>query len=303
MKRKLYDTIIAYLFLLPFLIFFFSFLAYPIVYSFYLSLRKVTIDTSFYNIFSEMRFCGLENYIKLLKDTEFWFSLLTTFYYGLLSIPLGIFVSLLLAVILNSKLKGFKIYRSAFFLPNVLDMLVVGIIWTLLYAPQYGIITRIADIIGITLPQKGILGDPKTALLGVVVACVLKNCGYGMILFLAAMQNIPPSVYEAAEIDGVSEIQKHIYITLPLIRPIIFFLIVTGTIGVLNSFTEIYAMTGGGPITTLFGKTYKATQVTGYYLFLQWDRMNYGYAAAISYVLLIITLIFSFVYSKLLKWK
>jgi len=303
MKRKLYDTITAYLFLLPFLIFFFSFLAYPIVYSFYLSLRKVTVETSFYNIFSDMKFCGIENYVRLLKDTEFWFSLLTTFYYGILSISIGMFVSFLLAAILNSKLKGFKIYRSAFFLPNVLDMLVVGIIWTLLYAPQYGIITKVANAIGMVLPQKGILGDPRTALLGVVIACVLKNCGYGMILFLAAMQNISPSVYEAAEIDGVSEIQKHVYITLPLIKPIIFFLIVTGTIGVLNSFTEIYAMTAGGPIATLFGKTYKATQVTGYYLFLQWERMDYGFAAAVSYVLLIITLIFSFVYSKILRWK
>lgn len=303
MDRKLRETIVAYFFLLPFLFFFFSFLFYPVIYSFYISLRRVTPYTSFYRIFADMKFVGFKNYIEILTDTEFWFSLLTTVYYAVLSIPLGMFVSFVLAALLNSKLKGYKLYRSAFFLPNVLDMLVVGIIWTLLYAPRYGIIHRIAELLTITLPEKGILGEPRTALLGIVVACTLKNCGFGMILFLAGMQNISQSVYEAAEIDGANEVKKHLYITLPLLRPIIFFMIVTGTIGVLNTFTEIYAMTGGGPIGELFGKVYKATQVTGYYLFRQWERMRYGHAAAVSYLILLITLILSFIYSKVLKWK
>ncbi len=150
MKTKVRETIISYLFLAPFLTIFFMFLAYPVVYSFYLSLRKVTLSSSFYNIFSDMKFVWFKNYVEILKDTEFWFSLLTTGYYALLSMPLGVTVSFLLAVLLNTKLKGYKFFRSAYFLPNVLDMLVVGIIWTLLYAPQFGLISKLAEFIGVT---------------------------------------------------------------------------------------------------------------------------------------------------------
>jgi ABC-type sugar transport system permease subunit len=189
-------------------------------------------------------------------------------------------------------------------MPNVLDMFVVGTIWTFLYAPQGGVIPQLLDIAGIRyFSQQGVLGNPRTAMLGVVIALVLKNAGFGMILFLAAIQNIPAAIYEAADIDGANTYQKFRFLTLPLVRPIILFLVITGMIGALNSFTEIYAMTQGKPSVVFWGKSIDITQVSGYYLFRQWERMNYGYAAAMSYILLIVTLIVSWANARWLRKK
>ncbi len=303
-KSKTRETIAAYLFLAPFISIFAVFLLYPVFYSFYLSFRTVAPTTDMFNVFTDMKFVGFSNYINLLKDFDFWWSLVSTSYYAVLYIPLSIAASLMLAILLNNKLKGHSLFRSAYFLPNVLDMFVVGIIWLFIYAPHYGILDRVLTQLGITyFAEKGVLANDKTAMLGVVAALVLKNAGFGMILFLAAIQNIPVSIYEAADIDGANEWQKFRNITLPLVIPIILFLIITGTIGALNAFSEIYAMTGGGPQMVVAGKTVGATNVSGYYLFRQFERMNYGYAASISYFLLAITLTISYINVKLLHRK
>ena len=303
-KSKTRETIVSYLFLAPFLVIFAAFLLYPIFYSFYLSFRAVSPTTDMFSIFTDMKFVGFSNYLRLLSDFDFWWSLVSTGYYAVLYIPLSIAASLMLAILLNNQLKGHSLFRSAYFLPNVLDMFVVGIIWLFIYAPHYGILDRILTQLGITyFAEKGVLANGKTAMLGVVAALVLKNAGFGMILFLSAIQNIPVSVYEAADIDGANEWQKFKNITLPLVVPIILFLIITGTIGALNAFSEIYAMTGGGPQMVVAGKTVGATNVSGYYLFRQFERMNYGYAASISYFLLAITLTISYINVKLLHRK
>ncbi len=265
------------------------FLIFPIFYSFYLSFFGSPTDYSLTNL----EFVGLANYKRIMSDFQFWWSLGVTAFYGVLSIPLGICASLALALLLDNKLFGKSFFRSAFFLPNVLDMLVVGVIWTLIYAPKFGALAQITTwLIGENnfFNTTGLLGSPMTALLAVVVAMVLKGAGFGMVLFLAALQNIPEAVYEAADIDGASEWQKFTKITVPLLRPIIVFMVITGVIGSLNAFTEIYAMTSGGPQVVMGGETVGSTSVAGYYLFKQFDSGNYGYAAAISYMLLIITL-------------
>lgn len=303
MNTKLRESIIAYLFILPFISVFVVFLGYPIFYSLYLSFREVAVTTDLYNVFSDMKFVGFKNYIKLFTDYEFWAAFGVTIYYAILYIPLLLGFSLFLAVLLNNQLKGHSLFRSAYFMPNVLDMLVVGLIWVFLYAPQYGVISKLLEAFSAELASKGVLANPRTAMLGVVIALVLKNSGFGMILFLAAIQNIPQSVYEAADIDGANAFHKLRYVTLPLVKPIIFFIVVTGTIGALNAFSEIYIMTGGGPVTQLFDKTIQATQVTGYYLFRKWEKMDYGSAAAMSYVLLLVTLLLSYGYAKLLRQK
>lgn len=304
MGRKLKDTIISYIFLAPFLIIFSIFLGFPLIYSLYLSFRTITPSTYLYNAFSDMKFVGFENYIRLLKDPEFWWSLIVSFEYAVIYITLLVFVSLILAVILNQELKFKNLYRSGFFLPNLLDVFVVGIIWSFLYAPQFGLISGFFSYFGFKeVVEKGILGMPQTAILGVIIMLILKNAGFGMILFLSALQNIPEDIYEAAEIDGANAIQKFFKITLPLVRPVILFIVITGTIGALNAFAEVYATTGGGPITTFMGKTVGATKLSGFYLFTEYRRMNFGYAASISYALLIVTLIISIINAKLLKPK
>ncbi|MDD3626787.1 MAG: sugar ABC transporter permease [bacterium] len=309
MKKKTKDTLIAFLFLLPFMLVFIIFLAYPVIYSLILSLHKVTVYTDLYDIFSDMKFVGFENYVKLILDNKFWWSLVTSLAYGLFTIPTGIFLSLILAVVLNNKFKGNSFFRSSYFLPNVLDVYVVGLIWTLLLAPKYGLIDQFLNNIGIQFfSEKGFLGNPSIALFTIALVMVLKGCGFGMILFLTAIQNIPESVYEAADIDGASWFHKLRFITIPLVKPIIFFMATVGIIGALNTFTEIYAMTNasGGPdfvvknIPFFIGTTQGATKVSGFYLYQNFNIGKYGYSAAISYLLLIVGLIISMINRKII---
>ncbi|MDD2717462.1 MAG: sugar ABC transporter permease [Candidatus Wallbacteria bacterium] len=296
-RKETRESIVSYTFLSPFIVIFMVFLAFPIFYSLYLSLCQKTG----YSI-TGLRFVGLKNYQELFADAEFWWSLLMTFYYAALTIPTGIGFSLLLALLLNNRLPGKMIFRSVYFLPNVLDLLVVGIIWKLLYTSG-GMVTNLLEHFGITL-QGGILGNPWTALPGIAVAMVLKGAGFGMILFLAALQNIPESIFEAAEIDGASNWQKFTKITIPLLSPVILFMIITGTMAALNAFTEIYAMTdSGGPVVLLGKNTLGATKLTGYYLFQKWENHQYGYAAAMSYVLLVITVTISLFNNWLFRRK
>jgi len=249
---------------------------------------------------SNLTFVGIKNYSILIHDIEFWWSLLLTFCYAAMTIPGGIALSLLLAMLLNNKLPGKTIFRSAFFLPNVLDLLVVGIIWKLLYSGG-GYITTFLSFFGISM-KSGILGNPWTALLGIAIAMILKGAGFGMILFLAALQNIPQAIYEAADIDGATKTQQFFKITLPLLKPIILFMVIMGTMASLNAFTEIYAMTdNGGPVVLLGNHTLGATKLTGYYLFSKWQNHEYGYAAAMSYVLLIIAVLISLINSYILR--
>jgi multiple sugar transport system permease protein len=291
------ETVVSLMFLSPFLILFFVFLVFPIFYSLFLSFFGSPRDFSLANL----EYVGLANYKTIVGDFAFWWSLGVTALYGGLSIPLGIAFSLVLALLLHNKLFGRNFFRSAFFLPNILDMLVVGVIWSLIYAPKYGALAQITVYLfgeDQFLNKMGLLGSPFTALPAVILAMILKGGGFGMILFLAALQNIPEAVYEAADIDGATEWQKFRHVTLPLLRPIIFFMVITGIIASLNAFTEIYAMTAGGPQLVVAGETVGSTTVAGYYLYKQFEGGRYGYAAAISYILLLITLVITFVQQR-----
>ncbi|MBI2945951.1 MAG: sugar ABC transporter permease [Candidatus Wallbacteria bacterium] len=305
MSKSLRETLVAYAFLAPFLVVFLLFLGYPVLYSFSLSLHKTTLTTNWYDVFGDMRYCGLENYKKLLtQDVEFWHSLVSTGIYAALCIPTGIAVSLALALLMNNQLPAVSLFRSAFFLPNVLDALVVGMIWVLIYSPTYGLLDQVSNWAGMQLlPREGLLGNPYSLLPAIAVAMVLKGAGFGMVLLLTALQNIPESLYEAAEIDGCTRWQQLRFVTLPLLKPIFFFMTVTGLMGALNAFTEIYAMTGGigGPSTTFLDSTVRAGNLVGFFLFTHFQRGNYGYASAISFVLLALALIFTTMQMKLLK--
>ena len=286
----------AYLFIIPFAIFFAIFLGYPFFYALYLSFHKVT---DIYDAFNALKFVHLHNYIKLMKDVEFWWSILMSLLYGAMTIPLSIFVSLILANLLHRTFSLVKLYRTGFFLPYLLDVFVVAIVWKFLYAHPYGIITQLLQRIGIDIPP--LLASPKTAMLSVAIAMTLKGCGFGMLLYLAGLQNIPRSLYEAASIDGAPPWKQLFYITLPMLKPITLFMVVTGIIGALSAFAEFYGMTGGGPIIRVGSHILGCTKVAGLYLFRNLESLKLGYAAAISFVLLIIALIISAVSAKLLR--
>lgn len=306
--RNRNDTLIAYLFLAPFLIAFAVFLGYPILYSLYLSFHQTTVFTDWFNIFGDMRWAGLANYTDLLfNDFEFWWSLYRTLVYALLMIPTQIVVGFFLAVLLREKLPGRDFFRGAYFMPHVLDVFVVGTIWVLIYSPNYGLLDVALTRMGIDVfSSTGVLGNPWTALPAIAFALVLKSAGFGMILFLAAMANIPESVYEAADIDGANFWQKHRHVTFPLVKPIILFLVITGLMGALNAFTEIYAMAAtkyaqGGPFIESFGHTVGVTKVSGFYLYKTFEQGDYGRAAAMSFLLLIVAFTISVLNARVLR--
>lgn len=301
MTTRARDNLTSYAFLAPFLVVFLVFLAYPVVYSVYLAVHEPPADS--FEVFSNLRFVGLANFVKLLHDAKFGWSVLMTLYYAALIIPSGIVASLALALLLNNRLKAVAVYRSAFFMPYVLDMLVVGIVWTLIYSPHHGVIVRLLESVGVgAFSEKGFLGTPGTAMPAVVLANVLKGAGFGMVLYLSAIQNIPESLYEAAELDGASPWQRFTRITLPLLKPITFFMVVTGTISALNAFVDVYAMTSGGPNVDVGGKALGVTWVTGYHVFdTFYNQWRLGYAAAMSYVLLALTVVISLANRRLLR--
>jgi len=286
-------------FVAPFLIIFLGFIAFPVFYSIFLSTHKLT---SLYDVFGGLKFVGLGNFFRLFQDRVFWWSLLMTLYYGALSIPAGIAVSLALALLLRRGLKALSFFRALFFMPYVLDLLVVSIVWTLIYAPHFGVLVRLFEFLGVhTFTQQGFLGRATTAMPAVVLVNVLKGSGFGMILYLAAIHSIPDSVFEAADLDGAGWWDKLRHITLPLLKPITFFLAVVGTIGALNAFVEVYAMTEGGPNVDIGGKALGATWVTGYYLYRTfYVDLRLGYAAAMSIVLLVVCILISLGYRRFL---
>jgi ABC-type sugar transport system permease subunit len=314
--RSHHETRTAYLFLAPFLVAFAVFLGYPILYSLYLSFHKTTVFTSWYDVFGDMEWAGLENYTSLLfHDFEFWWSLYRTLVYAAMTIPAQIVLGFLLAVLLRERLPGRDFFRGALFMPHILDVFVVGTIWVLIYSPNYGLLDVALRRLGLTdallatgfdISSTGVLGNEWTALPAIVLALVLKSAGFGMILFLAAMANISDSVYEAADIDGASFWQKHWHVTIPLVKPIIFFLVITGLMGALNAFTEIYAMAAtkyaqGGPYVEVMGRTVGVTKVSGFYLYKTFEQGDYGRAAAMSFLLLIVAFVISVVNAKALR--
>jgi multiple sugar transport system permease protein len=300
MKAPLRDKLTTAAFLAPFIAVFSVFLAYPLVYSFYLSLNKVT---ALVNVFENLTFVGFGNFVHLLHDSLFWWSLLMTLYYAALAVPLGIARALLLAVLLNNRLRLSKVFRTAFFLPYVLDLFVVSVVWTFIYSPHYGVLNRLLEAVGIHyFAEQGFLGRPETAMPAVVLVNVLKGAGFGMLLYLAALQNIPREVYEAADLDGAGWWTRLRRITMPLLKPVTFFMVIVGVTAALNAFVEVYAMTSGGPSVNVGGEAYGSTWVAGYYLFdTFYVQLKLGYAAAMSYVLLVIAVAISLINLRILR--
>ena len=301
------QTALAYLLLSPFLITFAIFLLIPVVYSLWLSFHSVSIYSDLFNVFGDLRFVGFRNYSDLLEDNHFLFSMLLTMVYAAITIPGTILFSLCLALLLNNSLPGKSLFRSAFFLPNILDMLVVGFVWQLIYSPKFGFLTVLLEkFLHIhTFHDSGFLANPYTALPAIALAMILKGAGFGMILFLASLNNIPKDLFEAASIDGANRLEIFLNVTLPQLIPTILFLIVTGIMAALNGFTEIYAMSSGGPQfvgNRIFGgETLGATRIAGYYLWQVFSEGRYGYAAAMSYMMLLFALFISYINVKFLQ--
>jgi multiple sugar transport system permease protein len=232
------------------------------------------------------RLVGLRNFARLVHDPLFWISLRNTFYFVFVGGPLTLGVALAAALLLHSRLVRWKgAFRTIFFAPYVTTLVAVAIVFRYLYHPRFGGLNRVLGFLGVSPIDW--LGDPRWAMPAIILLAVWKNFGYAMILFIAGLQAIPETFYEAARIDGAGRLQLFRKITLPLLAPTFLFLGIMTTIGYFQFFAEPYVMTGGGgPLN--------ATLSTGLLMYKQGFRWwNMGYAATVAVVLGLIILVFS----------
>jgi multiple sugar transport system permease protein len=283
-KFRTRETLIGLLFILPSLIGFVVFYAIPAV-------RGVIISFSDWDLLTPARSVGLENYINLFQDPTFWNSLKVTVYYVLLNIPLQTILAMVIAVMM-SRLTKSVIIRAIIILPWLMPGVVVGLLWLWLMDPTIGIINEALRALGLgTVP---FLNLPNTAMPSIALINIWQYVGYTALLIFAGLQAIPGSVYEAAQIDGASENQMFWKVTIPLLRPVLVFVLVTSIIGSFQIFDTVAITTKGGPVN--------ATKVLNYYIYEQaFSRFNMGYATAISMVLFLILIFISMVQMRLMR--
>lgn len=239
--------------------------------------------------FSAPEFIGLTNYKDLFQDPIFHRSVLNTLYYTIVTIPASIALSLLLAVVLNKVIKGIMWLRTFYFLPYVTSTVSVALLWSWLYNYDFGLLNHFLGKLGIS--PVAWLTNPKLALPSIMVMSIWKGLGYNIVLYMAGLQNIPQHLYECAEIDGASRWAILKNITIPLLSPTTFFMLIIGMIGALQVFEQAYIMTGGGPGV--------ATYTIVYYLWEQGFRFSYmGYASAMGWILFILVFLVT-----ILNWK
>ena len=275
------DTITAYLFIAPALLLLTIFVIYPVIQLFWVSLHDWNI------LKDEMTFAGADNFQAVLSESDFWKALLNTFYYVAFTVPIGMAVSLGLALLLNDKIKGVGFFRTAVFTPVVTSTVAAGVIFVWLMDYDKGAINNLLSFLGIG--KINWLQNEHWAMPAVVLMTLWKQAGYNMVLFIAGLQGIPDSYYEAASIDGAKRgWQMFRYVTFPLLKPTTFFVAVISIIFAFRSFEQMYVMTRGGPVG--------ATTTLVYYIFDKAFKFgNMGQAAAVSVVMVLIVLLITWV--------
>ncbi|MDR0884848.1 MAG: sugar ABC transporter permease [Clostridiales Family XIII bacterium] len=244
--------------------------------------------------FGNTVFVGLDNYKKMFSGSEIWQSLFNTFKYAIVSVPAIVVFSLLAAVLMNQKIKGLTIYRTIYFIPVVAAPSAVAMIWRWLFNSEYGLINFVLEKIGLNGVQW--MTNPKIAIISIIIVGVWSAIGYNMILLLSGLQEIPKDYYESAEIDGAGPFQKFFSITLPLVTPSLFFVVVTTVIGAFQVFDVIFMMIE--PSTESMLHTQSLAYLFYKHSFILNDK---GYGSAIVVLLLVIILILTGIQMKLQK--
>ncbi|MFV0343536.1 MAG: carbohydrate ABC transporter permease [Anaerocolumna sp.] len=239
-KRTIRTNLMGYAFILPNLIGYSIFVFLPVCFSFVLSFMKWDASQA------PMEFVGLQNFTQIFGDEIFRKSFGNTIEYALLTVIPTLVLSLLLAVLMNSKIKGINFFRTSFFFPYIASIVAVGAVWNMLFQPDFGPINEFLRFIGIANPPRWVV-DVNWAMVAIAIVTIWKFTGYYMIVYLAALQGIPFSLYEAASIDGAKGWQKLRYITIPMLTPTTFFVLIMLTIQCFKVFDLVYVMTGGGP--------------------------------------------------------
>ncbi|MFO7882823.1 MAG: sugar ABC transporter permease [Kosmotogaceae bacterium] len=287
MKKRTKYNLTTLAFLLPWIITFSLFSAFPIIFSLSISF------TDYSGLSPNFNFVGLKNFIELFKDDIFLIAMRNTSIFVVGTIPFTTTIALLLAVLINSKMVKLKgLFKAGFFLPAVMSMVVIATIWRYMYSAD-GIINTVLQTFGIE-KTTGWLASPDTALTSIMIMNIWAAIGYYTIIFLAGLQSIPEQLYESASIDGASSTKKFFKITLPLIKPTLFFVIAINTIRSFQIFSEIFTMTQGEPLNS--------TQTIVYYLYIKGFRQfEMGYASAMAYVLVVIIMIVTLIQQRALR--
>ena len=266
------DSFWAAIMLLPNLIGFMMFLFIPIVAAFVLSFME-------YDVISPMKFIGLKNYIEMFHDPIVAETLRNTVVYTVITVPVGMALSLILALALDQNIAGRRIFRAVYFLPSITSMVAVAVVWQWIYNPEFGLLNYLLSLFGIDGPSW--LSSSKTSLLSIAIVGIWKGMGYNMLLFLAGLQGISTSYYEAAKLDGANAFQEFFYVTFPMLRPTTFFIFIMSIIGSFQVFDSVMLMTGGEPG--------RSSSVLVHYLYQNaFEYFRMGYACAIAYLLFFI---------------
>ncbi len=284
--RKVRINVAGWLFIAPLVVYFIIFQLTPMVMALVYSFTD-------WNMRSDPSWVGLLNYKNLLLNTDnlyphFWPSLWVTTKYMLMSIPASVVLAVVVAAMLNSKIKGERFFKTAFYVPSVTVSVAIAAMWTFMLDPMYGMINQ---LLGTNID---FLGQTSTALPTLALMSVWGGLGYNVLIVLSAMKNIDASLYEAAEMDGAGSGRRFISVTVPSILPTIFFIVITSVIGGFQAFDQMFLMTGGGPQYSTY------TYLLGLYNEAFGGAYRIGIACAMSYILFIIILIITFIQFKVL---
>src|ERR1051326_6234553 len=262
----------AYLFVLPYIVYFLTFVAYPLIFSLVLMFHR-------WNIVTPMEWIGLKNFIRMFHDPLFFKSIVNTFIFLLLHIPLQIAVALGFAMLLNSRINFRGFFRAVYFMPVVVSGVVVTILWQQLYSYDYGVLNSLLSAVG--LSKVPWLVDPAYAMPSVAIMATWKNVGIYIVLFLVGLQNIPGELYEAAALDGASPASPFFDVPLPILNSTMIGIVVLSTIGGFSLFIEPYVLTGGGPMqSTLSAMLYIYNQA------FYFNHMGYAATLGISFAVI-----------------
>jgi multiple sugar transport system permease protein len=291
-RRRRKQALVGWSFALPFVLLFGVFMAGPIIASFITSFTDLR-STDLRNPLN-VNFVGFDNYADVFGDPQFRKAAVNTAIFVVLGVPLTMGLGLAAALALNQGIvKLRRIFRVGYYLPVVTSIVAIAVVWRLILGRDTGLINGVLDGVGIDGP--GWLTDTRFALPSLIVMAAWKNLGFPMILFLAGLQAIPRDLYEAGSVDGATGRKAFRYITLPLLRPTLLFVAVITTIGYLQFFEEPFVMTQGGPLDS--------TLSVAYHAYNQFSFGNYGYTAALSYVLFLVIAVVAFLEFRLLRPK
>jgi multiple sugar transport system permease protein len=286
MRYRNQEELAGFAFILPAIIGLLIFVFYPMVNAFIISFKD-------FNLISvQSTFIGLENYNKLLSDRDFLMSLYHSFQFAVIVIPVQTALALGLALLVQKKFIMTGLFRTIYFIPVIVAFGVASTVFQLIYNKDFGLLNSILSSIG--LPTISFLSDPNTAMYGVIILCIWKAAGFFMIIFLAGLNNIPNSYYEAAEVDGANAFQRFTKITLPLLKRTMAFVVIITTIDAIKISTPIFILTDGGPA--------KSTTTAVYFIFKEaFEQMNMGYATAAAFILFSIVLVISIIQMRIFK--